>query len=187
MSSTRSTGPKSQAGKLISSINAFKHGLTAQKWLGPEQQKYFEQIVKSLTAEYLPHTPTEIIMIERVAITLTKSKRLNDIEDAQYKLAKELVTQKLNGHISPQINTILRLVQGDVAQNQMKLKLQQDASLPALETMNIIHRQQNTLSRQLSKELSELITVIKLRKNLEANSGEPRQIEGSDESEWDYE
>ena len=82
-----------------------------------------------------------LVFTSLVSASIGQSTRITSDPDADYKLAKELVTQKLNGHISPQINTILRLVQGDVAQNQMKLKLQQDASLPALETMNIIHRQ----------------------------------------------
>ena len=161
----KSTGPKSSAGKEISSLNAFKHGLTSRNWLDEKQAAYFEAILVSLTREYQPQTPTEVLMIERVAVTMTKSKRLNDIEDAQYQLAKELVAQRLRSPISPTNHDLLRPVHGEITHNQEITKLQQDASLPRLEVMNIINRQQNALSRQLSKELSELITVINLRKN----------------------
>ena len=187
MSKTPSSRPRSQAGKEISSINAFKHGLTSQKWISPELGKYFQKIIERLTDEYLPQTPTEILMLERVAITMTKVKRLNDIEDAQHQLARELVAQKLKGTISPYIETLLRPVSGDAARNQEILKLQQDASLPSLEVMNIVNRQQNSLSRQLSKELSELITVINLRKNRKAALNPTEQIAGPTESEWDFE
>ena len=160
----KSLGPKSQAGKDISSLNAFKHGLSSRHWLDEKQAAYYETILISLTREYQPQTPTEILMIERVSITMTKAKRLTDIEDAQYQLAKELVAQKLKGHIGQHRDDILRPVQGDAERNREILKLQQDASLPSVEVMNLINRQQNAFSRQLSKELSELITVIELRK-----------------------
>jgi hypothetical protein len=166
MSSSKSTGPKSQTGKEIASMNAFKHGLTAQKWMSPELGRYFDQVLRALNQEYFPKTPTEILMVERVATTMTKIKRLNSIEDAQHQLAKELVKQRLGGIISPNEMKLLRPVPNDVVGNEEKLLLQQEASMPSLEIMNLINRQQNSLSRQLSKELSELITIIERRKNL---------------------
>ncbi len=167
MSNIKSTGPKSLAGKEIASINAFKHGLTAQKWISPELEKYFEQVLKSLTQEYLPQTPTEIILVERVATTMTKARRLNNIEDAQFQLSRRLVAQDLVGGIAPHRKDMLRLTRENAAINEGIIKLHEAASIPTIEVMNIINRQQNSLSRQLSKELSELITVIRLRENLE--------------------
>lgn len=184
MTKLKTPGPKSEAGKAITSINAFKHGLTSQKWLDAKHEDYFKKILGSLTDEYLPQTPTEILMVERVAVTMTKARRLNGIEDAQYQLAKELVAQRLKGGIPMHVHDILRPIAGDSAQNQANLTLQQDASMPSLEVMNIINRQQNSLSRQLSKELSELITVINLRKNRQAASNKIEEVE---ESEWDFE
>jgi len=166
MSNTKSTGPKSLAGKEIASINAFKHGLTAQKWISPELGKYFEQVLKALTDEYLPQTPTEILLVERVATTMTKAKRLTNIEDAQFQLARRLVAQDIDGGVAPHRKDMLRLTRENATINQEIIKLHQDASMPSIEVMNIINRQQNSLSRQLSKELSELITIIGLRKNL---------------------
>ena len=163
MSNTKSTGPKSLAGKEIASINAFKHGLTAQKWISPELGKYFEQVLKALTHEYLPQTPTEILLVERVATTMTKAKRLTNIEDAQFQLARRLVAQDLAGGIAPHRKDMLRLTREDATINQEIIKLHQDASMPRIEVMNIINRQQNSLSRQLSKELSELITLTRMR------------------------
>jgi len=186
MTKLKTPGPKSEAGKAIASINAFKHGLTSQKWLDGEHEDYFKTILGSLTDEYLPQTPTEILMVERVAVTMTKARRLNSIEDAQYQLAKELMAQRLKGGIPMHVHDVLRPTLGDLAQNQAILKLQQDASMPTLEVMNIINRQQNSLSRQLSKELSELITIINLRKNQKAQISQKAEIEGSKESEWDY-
>jgi len=183
----KSTGPKSVAGKEIASLNAFKHGLSSRKWLDEKQAAYFERIVLSLTGEYQPRTPTEILMIERVAVTMTKSKRLTDIEDAQYQLAKELVAQKLDGFIPSQNQTILRPTPDDAARNSEILKLQQDASIPRIEVMNVINRQQNALSRQLSKELSELITVINLRKNQKPAINQKTEVDSTEEPDWDFE
>ena len=183
----KSPGPKSQAGKDISSLNAFKHGLSSRHWVDENQAVYYEMILISLTREYQPQTPTEVLMIERVSVTMTKAKRLTDIEDAQYQLAKELVAQKLKGLVPGHRDDILRPVLGDAERNQEILKLQQDASLPSIEVMNLINRQQNALSRQLSKELSELITVIELRKNRQANTKPQPKLEASENADWDFE
>jgi hypothetical protein len=187
MTKLKTSGPKSTAGKAIASVNAFKHGLTSQKWLDGEHEDYFKKILGSLTDEYLPQTPTEILMVERVAVTMTKARRLNTIEDAQYQLAKALVAQRLRDGIPRHMHDVLRPIDGDSVQNQAALKLQQDASMPTLEAMNIINRQQNSLSRQLSKELSELITIINLRKNQKSHENQKPEIEGPEEAEWDYE
>ena len=164
MSKTKSSGPKSMTGKEISSINAFKHGLSAQKWISLELGKYFEQILKALTHEYLPQTPTEILLVERIATTMTKAKRLTNIEDAQYELAKELVAQKLGEPGAHFAQDVLKPSR-DNSRNQAIIELQQDASMPRAEIMNLINRQQNALSRQLSKEFLELISVVERRKN----------------------
>jgi len=183
----KSTGPKSAAGKEISSLNAFKHGLTSRNWLDEKQADYFEMILVGLNKEYQPQTPTEVLMIERVAVTMTKAKRLSDIEDAQYQLAKELVAQRFKNGIPMHVHDMLRPIQGDSAHNQAILKLQQEACMPNIETMNIINRQQNALSRQLSKELSELITIISLRKTQKVHSKEMPEIGGPEEADWDFE
>ena len=186
MSKNQSTGPRSLAGKEIASLNAFKHGLTSQKWISPELSQYFQKIVERLTAEYLPQTPTEILMVERVAITMTKSKRLTNIEDAQFQLARKLVVQDLTGGIAPHRKNMLRLTRENATINQEIIKLHEDASMPSIEVMNLINRQQNSLSRQLSKELSEMITVINLRKSRKPDNDQT-QLEDESGSEWDFE
>jgi len=186
MSKAKPPGPRSIAGKEISSINAFKHGLTAQKWTSPELGEYFEKVLRSITKEYLPQTPTEILLVERVATTITKIRRLNNIEDAQYQLARQLIAQKLQdpgAHYDP---TLLKNTQSNSARNLEIVELHQAASMPSLNIMNLVNRQQNSLSRQLSKELSELITVVGLRKT-DAIKDRDAQIEGPDESDWDFE
>lgn len=187
MTKLKTPGPKSEAGKAIASINAFKHGLTSQKWLDGEHEDYFKKILGSLTDEYLPQTPTEILMVERVAVTMTKARRLNSIEDAQYQLAKELVAQRLKGGIPMHEHNFLRPDANNTKWNEAVLNLHQNASMPSLEVMNIINRQQNSLSRQLPKELSELITIINLRKNQKTQGNQKPEIEGPKEAEWDYE
>ena len=175
------------AGKEISSINAFKHGLSAQKWISPELGKYFEQILKALTHEYLPQTPTEILLVERIATTMTKAKRLNNIEDAQFQLARRIVAQDLAEGIAPHRKDMLRLTRENATINQEIIKLHEDASMPRIEVMNLINRQQNSLSRQLSKELSELIIVVERRKNETVNIDRYGKILGPYESELDSE
>lgn len=187
MSNNQSTGPKSAAGKEVSSMNATKHGLSAQKWLTPELSQYYKGVLGSLMDEYLPQTPTEVLMIERVATTITKAKRLNDLENAQYELARELVMEEYNKPSIMRRSGILKLGTDNIEKNQELIRLQLGASMPSLEVMNIINRQQNSLSRQLSKELSELITVINLNKNIKVVTTRAERVERPDVSEWDFE
>src|SRR4051794_37441942 len=63
-----STGPKTAEGIARSSINNFRHGLTgAFTVLAWEKQEQFDQLLESLRGEHTPSTPTETLLVERIA------------------------------------------------------------------------------------------------------------------------
>jgi len=63
-----STGPKTNEGIARSSMNNFRHGLagafTIPTW---ESQKEFDELSNALRAEHAPSTPTEALLVERMA------------------------------------------------------------------------------------------------------------------------
>jgi hypothetical protein len=63
-----STGPKTETGKAASSQNSWKHGLFgAFRVLDAESQIQYQDLLQSLQFEYNPATPTEAILVERLA------------------------------------------------------------------------------------------------------------------------
>jgi hypothetical protein len=57
VNSKKSTGPKTHKGKALASMNALKHGLTAQKLLMPgESAEEFEALLAELFREHRPET-----------------------------------------------------------------------------------------------------------------------------------
>jgi hypothetical protein len=63
-----STGPKTETGKAASSQNSWKHGLFGVfRVLNTESQLAYQDLLQSLQSEYNPATPTEAILVERMA------------------------------------------------------------------------------------------------------------------------
>ena len=72
-----STGPRTEAGKQHSSLNAIRHGLTAQTVVLPsEDPAAYESHRRQFFAEYQPATPTETQLVHELIDT---SWRLNRI------------------------------------------------------------------------------------------------------------
>lgn len=88
---SKSTGPISKKGKKIASQNAMKHGLTSvdPSSLPQSEQSEFQLVLQALQDEYGPQTPTEMIMVERVAMLFQKMKRLQRIENTLFEVAKK--------------------------------------------------------------------------------------------------
>jgi hypothetical protein len=75
--SQHSTGPRSEAGKQRSALNALTHGLTARTAVLPsEDPAAYEQHHRQFLDEHSPATPTEIQLVHELADT---SWRLNRI------------------------------------------------------------------------------------------------------------
>jgi hypothetical protein len=65
---SKSTGPRTPAGKLASSGNSLKHGLAAPRLMIPgEDPSAFQALLTGLLAEHLPATPTEELLVHEIA------------------------------------------------------------------------------------------------------------------------
>jgi hypothetical protein len=86
---TRSSGPKTAAGRKIVANNALKHGLTAARPATEAEAALIDTLCSDLVAEYQPKNTLEKLQIDRIARCAAKLQRLHEIEEAAYQLAKE--------------------------------------------------------------------------------------------------
>jgi hypothetical protein len=76
-----STGPRTEAGKHRSSLNALRHGLTAQTAVLPtEDLAAYQQHVQQFLAEYQPATATEKQLTHELANTAWRLNRIPLLE-----------------------------------------------------------------------------------------------------------
>lgn len=85
----KSKGPTSSKGKAISSVNATKHGLLAQKppLVMTEDADVFQNLLESLNDEYQPQTPTEQLLVQQIAMGQLRLYRAWSAEAATIDLA----------------------------------------------------------------------------------------------------
>jgi hypothetical protein len=77
-----STGPATEAGKAVSSMNNFRHGLAGAFCVLPsEDQDEFDALVCGLKAEHKPATLTEILLVEKLAQHYWLSQRAQRLQD----------------------------------------------------------------------------------------------------------
>ena len=105
--SLHSTGPKTQAGKKRSSLNAVRHGLTGKTVVMPNDDlKAYQAHLESFNDEYDPKGPTEAHLVQALADTSWRLNRIAALEtgllslpaDAQLKALANLSlhTQRLS-------------------------------------------------------------------------------------------
>ena len=76
-----STGPRTPAGKRISSRNALAHGLTASSPVLPsEDRAAYDRHVQQFRDEYSPATPTESQLVAELAATAWRLNRVPKLE-----------------------------------------------------------------------------------------------------------
>src|SRR5271167_4306696 len=70
LNSQKSTGPKTEAGKAKSCLNHYSHGFASStaKLIFGEDPEELKGLVADLTGEYQPATPTEQILVEKMAL-----------------------------------------------------------------------------------------------------------------------
>ncbi len=78
-----STGPKTTEGKAVSCLNRLKHGLTgAFRLLEFESQSQWTELAEALRSEHAPATPTETLLVDRMAEHVWLSQRAQRLQDA---------------------------------------------------------------------------------------------------------
>ena len=90
---TRSTGPRSQAGKARSRMNALKHGFSSQEIvLEGESAEQFDALRAELEAEFDPTSVMERELVDRLAVLLWRQRRVPVFEAALIRARREATT-----------------------------------------------------------------------------------------------
>jgi hypothetical protein len=80
-SSHISTGPRTEAGKAVSSMNSLKHGLTSRKVVLPaENQADFDRLHSQLFSEHAPAGALETELVAEIAACLWRLQRARRYE-----------------------------------------------------------------------------------------------------------
>src|SRR5580658_2656503 len=75
--SQHSTGPRTEPGKQRSSLNALRHGLTAQTAVLPtEDPDSYQRHIQQFLDEYQPATATETQLVQEIANTAWRLNRI---------------------------------------------------------------------------------------------------------------
>ena len=82
-------GPVTKKGKQVSSRNAVSHGLTAKKWINPEEEQSYLDFNNALIDDYQPQTVMENTLIEKLADLKVRLERFHCAEDHLFWLARE--------------------------------------------------------------------------------------------------
>jgi hypothetical protein len=142
VTSKKSSGPSTEKGKLISSQNAIKGGLTTQQLLNQPELERYNQLVNNLTAHYATSNPLVPLQIERIARMQIQLERIQNAIDALYRQSELNPPQKLQKDYSQTDSTVL----------EMKFKL-----LIGIFDKSFFEKIQNTLTQiQLKKILFSL-------------------------------
>ena len=145
--SHHSTGPKTQAGKKRSSLNALRHGLTGQIVVMPtEDLAAYQSHLKSFEDEYNPQGATETNLVQALADT---SWRLNRVAS----LETNLLTLGMT-HASPITDAPQQI------QDAMSIAAALESQSKALSNLSL-HSQR--LSRQFERTAAQLRDLQKTR------------------------
>jgi hypothetical protein len=85
--SKRTGGPKSTTGKITSSKNALKHGLTTLGFADGYEAQEAKSFIDELVVYYKPQSPLESLQIQRIAMCRAKLAKLYSVEQAAQDLA----------------------------------------------------------------------------------------------------
>jgi len=79
----KSRGPKSEEGKSVARMNAYRHGLTGKTLVfGDEDPKAFDALRAQLEAEFNPRLGLETDLVERLAAYIWRMRRIPVFEAA---------------------------------------------------------------------------------------------------------
>jgi hypothetical protein len=94
----KSTGPRSEQGKLRSRQNAMRHGLAAETVVAVlENAADYEKFAASIAADYQPRSATESELVARLASLLWRLRRSTSVETGLFQIQGELMRNGNSG------------------------------------------------------------------------------------------
>jgi hypothetical protein len=137
-----STGPKTEAGKQTSSLNALRHGLTGQIVVIPtDDPQAYQAHLESFKKEYDPQGATESNMVQALADASWRLNRIAALETDALGLAIESRFKAL----------------GILSMHSQRLSRQFG------KTVTELHQLQKTRRAKEQRELSDLLDIIEMK------------------------
>lgn len=98
----KSTGPKTKNGKAVACLNATQHGLlSARLFLDDEEPAEFQRLLADLDSTLNPIGAIELTLVERIAVTIWRQRRLVTAESATLRLHRQQA--KIAGGVSKEL------------------------------------------------------------------------------------
>jgi hypothetical protein len=147
---TKSTGPVTEAGKKASSLNSFKHGITAQHMiLQSHEQEAFLRLQEGFMRDLRPKTELEIDLVMKMADCSVRLSRISAIEN-----------NILN------LSTLENIRTEDAQDPLMEFAIAQSrAYLERANEIDKLSRYQSRITRQLMQYSKELSRIQKERRD----------------------
>ncbi len=164
-----STGPRSEAGKKKASLNALRHGLTAQVVVLPgEDLQQYITFVRDLVNDLRPEGVLESQLAQSVADHQWRLNRFRALEASLFALGHEQNAPKLDvgdGPHADEMQTALAAAQS-LRDNLEELKIlslhEQRINRQFQSTLNQLRETQALRRAQLKEELSQATAIRKL-------------------------
>ncbi len=97
-----STGPRTPEGRAAVSLNALRHGLASQTAVLPnENPEEFRELRDAFFDEYHPAGPTEILLVEQMAISAWRLRRLRALETGLFAVRISQLRDDDNNSLDP--------------------------------------------------------------------------------------
>jgi hypothetical protein len=183
---TRSTGPRSAAGKARSARNARKHGLSSATFsiIRLEDQNELDNLKADAVASYRPQTPQEDIAVERIAICQLAIHR-------GYRLEAGMFIQCLNIALNDDHATPIYKMHSELIEDR-KQRVEQNRNYALSEGFRVmvkggnewtlLLRYQAQADRQYRRAVEDFERLKRLRKEI---PNEPISDPGPEETESD--
>ena len=149
--SQQSTGPKTEAGKAISSHNAVKSALTGQTILLPtDDVPAYQRLVQTLIDLHRPVTYEEKILVQTLADTEWRLMRIRTLESGIYALGRRECADLHPECPDPQLRSAL-------IETEIYLKFERDLKNLSLQETRLLRMRKNDLARirQIQAERKE--------------------------------
>lgn len=150
----KSTGPVSRRGKTKASSNALKHGiLSSRLFLTDESPEEFQLLLHGLQASLRPIGSLELMLVERIAVSIWRQQRLIRAETAGIELSRRLDAKSNRRQIESAMGMVhpRQVEDGDLESSSNSDRLERDY----LEYCEMIVDEYDNLDRQ-SLEANDL-------------------------------
>jgi len=93
-----STGPRTPEGRAAVSLNALRHGLSAETSVLPgEDPSEFQQLLDAFFDEHQPAGPTQTLLVEQMAISAWRLRRMRSLETGLFNVRMSQLPRDENG------------------------------------------------------------------------------------------